>query len=186
MRKEVKPHRFFDNRTIKYPIDILTTHQETHRPITPISPIPSPTVPFCLPILSLNTSTRHLITKEGTPPFTLTFNPGTRHYDLMDQSTHTPSYFLHTFHPLNLKIAAWAPGSLQVHTQTKDYVKKNGTGEFMNWGVQDVEGLEMLVEELKGSGVEVLRMELWVFLLFRPSFSDMLIFWVSTVEIIYI
>ena len=160
MRKEVKPHRFFDNRTIKYPIDILTTHQETHRPITPISPIPSPTVPFCLPILSLNTSTRHLITKEGTPPFTLTFNPGTRHYDLMDQSTHNPSYFLHTFHPLNLKIAAWAPGSLQVHTQTKDYVKKNGTGEFMNWGVQDVEGLEILVEELKGSGVEVLRMEL--------------------------
>ncbi|KAL9025595.1 MAG: hypothetical protein Q9180_007639, partial [Flavoplaca navasiana] len=136
------------------------TTQETHRPITPISPISSPTVPFCLPILSLNTSTRHLITKEGTPPFTLTFNPGTRHYDLMDQNTHNPSYFLHTFHPLNLKIAAWAPGSLQVHTQTKDYVKKNGTGEFMNWGVQDVEGLEMLVEELKGGGVEVLRMEL--------------------------
>ncbi|KAL8853880.1 MAG: hypothetical protein Q9221_001351 [Calogaya cf. arnoldii] len=133
--------------------------QDSRRPITPISPIPSPIPAFSVSILSLNTSTRHHITKEGSPPFTLIFNHGTRHYDLID-SNHHPSYFLHTFHPLNLKVAAWAPGSLQVHTQTRDYVKKMGTGEFMNFSVRDVEGLENLVEELKGCGVEVLKMQL--------------------------
>ncbi|KAL8647186.1 MAG: hypothetical protein Q9226_006540, partial [Calogaya cf. arnoldii] len=132
--------------------------QDSHRPITPISPITSPSPAFSVPILSLNTSTRHLITKEGSPPFNLVFNHGTRHYDLID-SNHHPSYFLHTFHPLNLKVAAWTPGSLQVHTQTKDYVKKMGTGEFMNFSVRDVEGLEKLMEELKGCGVEVLKMQ---------------------------
>ncbi|KAL9000459.1 MAG: hypothetical protein Q9169_000976 [Polycauliona sp. 2 TL-2023] len=133
--------------------------QEIPRPITPISPVPSSPIPFSVPILSLNTSTRHHVTKDNTQPFTLTFNHGTRHYDLID-SYHHPSYFLHTFHPLDLKIAVWAPGSLQVHTQTKDYVKKNGTGDYMNFSVENVEGLERLVEELKRSGVEILKMEL--------------------------
>ncbi|KAI4228174.1 MAG: hypothetical protein L6R36_001827 [Xanthoria steineri] len=132
---------------------------DAHRPMTPISPVSTPSLPFSVAITSLNTSTRHYIAKEGSPPFTLTFNHGTRHYDLVD-TNHHPSYSLHTFHPLDLKIVAWAPGSLQVHTQTNDYVKKNGTGDYMNLGVENVEGLEMLVEGLKASGVEALRMEL--------------------------
>lgn len=47
-----------------------------------------------------------------------------------------------------------------MHTQTNDYVKKNGTGDYMNLSVENVEGLETLVEGLKASGVEALRMEL--------------------------
>ncbi|KAL8670002.1 MAG: hypothetical protein Q9168_005434 [Polycauliona sp. 1 TL-2023] len=132
---------------------------DIHRPITPISPVPSSPIPFSVAIRSLNTSTRHHITKELSQSFNLNFNPGTRHYDLID-SAHHPSYFLHTFHPLNLKIVAWAPGSLQAHTQTKDYVKKKGTGDYMNFTMENVEGLEMLVAGLKEDGVEVLKMEL--------------------------
>ncbi|CAL8575939.1 hypothetical protein XPA_001833 [Xanthoria parietina] len=132
---------------------------DTQRPMTPISPVSTPTLPFSVAITSLNTSTRHYIAKEGSQPFTLIFNHGTHHYDLVD-TNHHPSYSLHTFHPLDLKIVAWAPGSLQVHTQTNDYVKKNGTGDYMNLSVENVEGLETLVEGLKASGVEALRMEL--------------------------
>ncbi|KAL8784367.1 MAG: hypothetical protein Q9213_004019 [Squamulea squamosa] len=143
--------------------------QDNHEPITPISPsatspitislTPSPSLPFSVAIKSINTTHRYHVTKEGSPPFTLTFNHGTRHYDLIDEHHH-PSYFLYTFHPLNLKIVAWAPGSLQVHTQTKDYVKKNGTGEYMSLTVETVDDLEKLVEELKVKGVEAWKMEL--------------------------
>ncbi len=149
-------------RSTRFPphlTSMLTPSQDTQRPMTPISPVSTPTLPFSVAITSLNTSTRHYIAKEGSQPFTLIFNHGTHHYDLVD-TNHHPSYSLHTFHPLDLKIVAWAPGSLQVHTQTNDYVKKNGTGDYMNLSVENVEGLETLVEGLKASGVEALRMEL--------------------------
>lgn len=55
---------------------------------------------------------------------------------------------------------AWAPGSLQVHTQTKDYVKKKGTGQYINLTVSTVEDLKELVEDLKARGVEAWKMEL--------------------------
>ncbi|KAI4233414.1 MAG: hypothetical protein L6R40_007078 [Gallowayella cf. fulva] len=123
---------------------------------------PSPAPPFSIPITFINTPTRTYCTKEqgiNTNPFTLTFNQHTRHYDILDEN-HNPSYFLYTFHPLNLKVVSWAPGSLDVHTQTKDYDKKSGKGEYVNLRVQTVEALEALVEGLKARGVPSKRFDL--------------------------
>ncbi|KAL9593355.1 MAG: hypothetical protein Q9179_005932, partial [Wetmoreana sp. 5 TL-2023] len=138
---------------------------DDHQPITPVSlspvsPIPislTPShllpfsVPFSVPIKSINTTHRYDVTVEGSLTFTLRFNHGTHHHDLIDEH-HQPSYFIYTFHPLGLKIVAWQPGSLQVHMQTKDYVKKNRTDGVHELTVETVDDLEKLVENLKRGG----------------------------------
>ncbi|KAL8859227.1 MAG: hypothetical protein Q9178_004165 [Gyalolechia marmorata] len=148
-----------DQATRQEDMGVVGSLQNDQKPLTPISPTPRPTLPFSVAIQSINTTERYHVAKEGSPPFTLTFNHGARHYDISDQHHH-PSYFLQSFHPLDLKIVAWAPGSLQVHTQTKDYVKKKGTGQYMNLTVSTVEDLKELVEDLKARGVEAWKMEL--------------------------
>ncbi|KAL8728779.1 MAG: hypothetical protein Q9166_005157 [cf. Caloplaca sp. 2 TL-2023] len=114
----------------------------------------------------MNTSNRTYCAKEGSPPFILSFNKVTCQYDALDEllgpfvNKRQGPYRLYAFDPLKLKGVIWAPGSLEVHTQTKDYNKKNGTGDYLNLRVQTVEDLEKLVEELMGNGVQAMKMEL--------------------------
>ncbi|KAL8679359.1 MAG: hypothetical protein Q9186_004364 [Xanthomendoza sp. 1 TL-2023] len=156
---------------IEYPTSaraliVINTHQD-HCLVSPKSPSPTPSSsflssppssphstssPFRVPITFINTPNRTHCTKEGFSAFILTFNEGTNHFDILDEAHHI-SYFLYSFHPFNLKVVAWAPGSLDVHTQTKDYDKESGKGEYMNLRVHTVEDLEELVEGLKDKGV---------------------------------
>ncbi|KAI4169419.1 MAG: hypothetical protein LQ343_005723 [Gyalolechia ehrenbergii] len=123
------------------------------------SPPESPTFtfPLAVEILNVNTGARMLASKDDEKPFVLKFFEECGRYQVIDPwcGAHGEDNLVHFFiDPGNVGFVAWAPKSTFIHTQTENY-RKCESGDFCNIELRDVEGLEDLLEHMKGRGISV-------------------------------
>lgn len=123
------------------------------------SPPESPTFnfPLAVEILNVNTGTRMLASKNDEQPFTLKFFEDCGRYQVIDPwcGDHGEDNLVHFFiEPAAVDFVAWAPQSLFIHTQTKNF-KKGMRGSYCNIELRSVEGLEDLLEHMKEQGMSV-------------------------------
>ncbi|KAL8931904.1 MAG: hypothetical protein Q9211_006657 [Gyalolechia sp. 1 TL-2023] len=98
-----------------------------------------------------------LASKDDQKPFVLKFFEDCGRYQVIDPwcGDHGEDSLVHFFiDPGNVGFVAWAPQSTFIHTQTKNY-RKGESGDYCNVELRDVEGLEDLLEHMKGQGISV-------------------------------